>query len=587
MRLRRTRPVSSAQLNRGSGAGDQGKGDGGFTLVELVVVTAILPIIIGALAVGLIAVFSLQSSVSSRLGDSSDAQMVAAVYGKDVQGASGVTTNDTPLCGPTSETQEIGFQMLDGSTVSYVEQLQGGTSYTLVRNFCPLGKSVTPQTSNGEAFDLKAPCLAGVAIATCNANNLQQKPVAYSGSTAVATTSATVTPVQGVSTVINLVSYNITEPKSKYSYSLAAVPVVADSTSSSQLGTVSSSGNDTCGTALAGTGTYASNLCFVGFTNADILSAMSSSSKCTSGQTGYQMSVSVPGGYTMSFCFNVQTTNAGTNSACWSTYGQDVIAATIPVSSAYCSNGQGFLGNYNNTTNLPFYTGIGCPATTSVTTTTVVSGQTQILGTPSCIKPALFQLVNGGNDTITLSNIQLIDPQGAVATGYEVITADAETVDFSNGGSVNNIANGGSYIKWTSLSPTGSPLPFELLPNSPTSVVGNACNMVPTNDELANPGYTSGYSINNGDDPNNPVSINGQNYYGSLVGNGTTTGVGTSFVECYTNWNTTATTSDIRDGTAILTVTPPTVSGAAEPVSIQAQLQGEGYNAVAFGLYLP
>jgi hypothetical protein len=260
----------------------------------------------------------------------------------------------------------------------------------------------------------------------------------------------------------------------------------------------------------------------------------------------------------MTFCFRVQTTSSGSPSNCYSLYNMDVIAKQIPVtfSDTSCGNGEGFLGNYNAISGSPFYTGIGCPATTPLTTTTVVNGSPQTVGTPSCISPALFQMKNGGNDTITLSNIELIDPQGAVATGYEVLTADAETVDFSNGNSVSNIANGGSYIKWTSLLPTSSALPFEILPNSPTSVVGNACNMVPSADQGAT---TAGYYVNDGDDPNNPVNINGTSYYGSLVGDGTTTG----------------------------TVAPPTVNGSAEPVTIQAQLQGEGFNAVAFGLYLP
>jgi hypothetical protein len=37
----------------------------------------------------------------------------------------------------------------------------------------------------------------------------------------------------------------------------------------------------------------------------------------------------------------------------------------------------------------------------------------------------------------------------------------------------------------------------------------------------------------------------------------------------------------------MLGITPPTVNGAAAPVTISAQLRGEGYNAVAFGLLVP
>ena len=83
----------------------------GFTLVELLIVTTVLPLIIGALSVGLISVFSLQSGVSSRLANTSDAQVVAANYQSDIQGTSQITTasSSTPQC--TSPTL-VGTQLL-------------------------------------------------------------------------------------------------------------------------------------------------------------------------------------------------------------------------------------------------------------------------------------------------------------------------------------------------------------------------------------------------------------------------------------------------------------------------------------------
>ena len=71
--------------------------EGGFTLIELVIVCAVLPLVIGAISVALISVFSLQSSVSGRLSDSGDAQVVSTNFEKDVQGASEISTDRRPF----------------------------------------------------------------------------------------------------------------------------------------------------------------------------------------------------------------------------------------------------------------------------------------------------------------------------------------------------------------------------------------------------------------------------------------------------------------------------------------------------------
>src|SRR5664280_1528098 len=48
----------------------------GFTLIELIIVVTVMPIIVGAISPGLVTVLSLQSSVSGRLGDSGNAQIM-------------------------------------------------------------------------------------------------------------------------------------------------------------------------------------------------------------------------------------------------------------------------------------------------------------------------------------------------------------------------------------------------------------------------------------------------------------------------------------------------------------------------------
>src|SRR5665213_506013 len=112
------------------------KNDRGFTLVELLIVLTIVPIIIGALSAGLLAVFSMQNSVSNRLSNSSDSQIVSANYIQDVQAAQRITTANmatAPGCGAASQTQLLGLEWdLQGAAfqtvVSYVV-VQVGSKY--------------------------------------------------------------------------------------------------------------------------------------------------------------------------------------------------------------------------------------------------------------------------------------------------------------------------------------------------------------------------------------------------------------------------------------------------------------------------
>ena len=58
-------PRTRSQLLGGPRAAPEGDDEAGFTLIEIIIVVAILPIIIGAIAMALISVFSLQGSVNN------------------------------------------------------------------------------------------------------------------------------------------------------------------------------------------------------------------------------------------------------------------------------------------------------------------------------------------------------------------------------------------------------------------------------------------------------------------------------------------------------------------------------------------
>jgi prepilin-type N-terminal cleavage/methylation domain-containing protein len=153
MTSRRFRRVSSSPTRSGVRRAStcrhcrKSHADQGFTLVELLIVVTIIPIIVGALSSGLLAVFSLQSSVANRLSNSSDAQIVAANFRVDVQSAAYITTNQTnkPVCAPGTGTRLLGMEWnpVPGggfqTVVSYFSVPVVGattTTYSLVRQFC-------------------------------------------------------------------------------------------------------------------------------------------------------------------------------------------------------------------------------------------------------------------------------------------------------------------------------------------------------------------------------------------------------------------------------------------------------------------
>jgi prepilin-type N-terminal cleavage/methylation domain-containing protein len=162
--MRRGRSVirSWTRIRRRAGSSDQG-----FTLVELLVVVTILPLVIGAISVGLVSVLSLQTRVSHRISGSGDLQTIEATYVKDVESAKSITTEPSPPeCGTgiSGATQELGLVWSGGRTaVSYlsVPTNTGHTgaandnfNYTLERVYCTTGNFTTPVSTSVISFDV-------------------------------------------------------------------------------------------------------------------------------------------------------------------------------------------------------------------------------------------------------------------------------------------------------------------------------------------------------------------------------------------------------------------------------------------------
>jgi hypothetical protein len=385
---------------------------------------------------GLLAAFQLQGSVSSRLVDTGDAQVVASAYQNDVQSATAITTQSTssPQCG--TGTQLLGLEWGINATtgnaatvVSYSE-VAAGTANQLVRYEC---------TGTGGALINTTPIDTTVLSYDMPAS--QQPPTIkclVNGSTTPTTNCTTASgwvlvnnpDPSAVVQDIQSVKFNITEPRSNYDYTLLAVP--AGSAAAQTAGQpISATTTTSCGFATPNTGTYASTLCFVDFAplnNSQNMAVATSGVGC-----GLEMSVALPSNYTLYFCIAIS--------------GNPLAADAFPTWPG------AFLGN--SIGGVPFY--IGVPG-----------------------DPALYQYQSGSLDTVTISNIVVNNPQGTPATGWAAVGADAETTD-----PVENII----YSSNVNLS---------LLNNTPSSPLGDACNQPPGYSE-ANPDENSAdQNVNNG-----------------------------------------------------------------------------------------
>ncbi len=435
--------------------------------------------IIGALSVGLIAVFSLQSGVANRLSHTADAQAVSANFERDIAGAQQVTTqsSSTPEC-PSSaaaagDTQLLGLESdLDPvtgnylSVISYLSVPVAGTSTTaathsLVRAYCTgEGSNFTLQSEETLAFDVSG--TQAVPQVNC-----------VGGATTCASQSTNWVTAQNVSNV----SFAVDDPKNNFPYTLVGSPVASTSTTNNG-SPINSKTSTSCNFATPGTGALSTTLCFIDFSNVTGASLLAAQQGCL------EMSVSLPANYTMYFCLSIT--------------GSPILPWYLP------TYPEAFLGNTIG--NVPFYTGI--------------KGD-----------PALYQRVEGGTSTVTLTNISVVSPLGVPATGWEAVSTDAESTDQ------------GESIVWTANAPLTVINDGE---SGQIQPVGNACQNNGSSGIANTPGLY--YPT-----PSNPDVI-------ECSGGSTETG-------------------STKTGTPMV--------WAATPQTFSATLYGGGLEAVTFGMLLP
>jgi type II secretory pathway component PulJ len=440
--------------------------ESGFTLVELLIVCVVTPLLVGGLSMALMAAFQLQASVSSRITDSGDAQVVTASYQNDVQSAKYITTQSqsSPECG--SGTQLLGLEsnlQSDGTfatVVSYVTLNIAATknspaSTELVRQACTNG-SLTPVDTTTLSYDITSSQVAPTV--TCTAD---------------AATCATTSQWVSAQDILS-VNLHVTEPLSQYQYTLEAVPAQSASRQATGAPIVTTTTTN-CDFASPNTGTYAATLCFVNF------ALLNNSQNMLDATTGcLEVSVALPGNFTMYFCLSIT--------------GSPVSPVAFP------TYADAFLGNSIN--GVPFYIG--------------VTGD-----------PALYQYGSGSTTTITVKNIVVDNPQGVPATGWEAVASDAETTDPGESISFN------------------SDQVLNLLPNTPSSPEGDACND-PSSSNSANPG----------------------------PGGTELTGLGTTTVTCTSTWQA----GVPRTGTDMVWATTPSF--------LTTTMHGAGLQGMSLGLLL-
>ena len=243
--------------------------DEGFTLVELLIVITIIPLIIGAISLGLISVFQLQPSVQNRIGDTADSQVVLASFQNDVQSAIQVTTDQTgtitPSCSAAgvSGTRILGLMAVQGGVYGY----QTIITYELV-----------PDTTKTSLYDLeRIECTNSQTngVATVLARDIAQSqvvvnvacvPSELADCTVVSTSYVATVNVSDVTLQVEAQGSQVATTD-KYLYTLAASPADSQSTPPAGTPNAGNTTTTTCNFASAGTGTYASTMCFVDFSN--------------------------------------------------------------------------------------------------------------------------------------------------------------------------------------------------------------------------------------------------------------------------------------------------------------------------------
>ena len=405
-------------------------------------------------------------------------------------------------------------------SVSKVNAQTGKTTYSLLRQVCSSGSSTTPTSTITVSHDLGN--AATVHVYEAGASGPFSEVTGTPGDPFLTWTST-----QGVTKV----AFTTDEPGSGFSYSLVGLPANSQSQSQQTTTTLPSTGNG-CNFAAFGSGQYSTQLCFVDFTGYTGKNA----ANCQ------QMSGPVQNTpYTVSFCISQTTSAYSPNQTAWPD-----AAWAIPTYYNQSFNSEAFLGNNG------FYTGIsGDPAIYEHTCSPAASPTSS-----PCSSGSQWTM-----SSVTVSNFKVLDAAGQPATGWTLVTGDAESTDTGEWMTFQNQSN----VNWS------------VLYNSPNNPYGNACyndnsGQIPSGDTMdsgflaynAKTQPTVGNTLPVGDLANIALGAQGQ--------------TGTTSVACESDQQLNKT------GTLMLSAPVPTSSSSE---SFTVQMNGHGWGEAFFlGVFL-
>jgi hypothetical protein len=249
------------------------------------VVVAILPLVVGAISVALLSIFSNETSIANSLTSSGDAQVASSYYVEDVQGANWVTTSSSLSCSrvPGSSVllsispDDVASGSAINNIVSYIEMSPnpGSSTFAIERETCTGGTS-------SPATDVRV-----IAHSATSGTTLSISP-----STVRTAAASNWTPASGTASVQWLLVEPAHGPTSTISYTFNAVPRVTGTPGANPAGgfnpilPVTFVGSDCPSLTLTGAGSFVDAQNGSGQSGSGFVGYAQSQSQCTNQTSG-------------------------------------------------------------------------------------------------------------------------------------------------------------------------------------------------------------------------------------------------------------------------------------------------------------